>query len=132
MTEENRPHEEGGTRSGGPGPILPVDPVIAPMLASEPCECREAVLLRMIASGELPVPQTVGFKTLAGIVRAATIQKLRQISNAMSCPNDPDRWARASHRSSYEDLEQLRNTFEVPEWAVAANAMLARRRGESA
>lgn len=112
--ERARPQQqqEAGKRSGGPATIVTVDPVIAPMLAHEPCECREAVLLRLIASGELPVPMTTSFKTLAGVVQAAAVKKLRAISHAMSCPDDPDRWARASRRSSYEDLELLRQTYD--------------------
>lgn len=111
MSDERRPKAP-LARSGGPGASLPVDPVIAPLLAREPHDCPEAVLLRMIAAGKLPVPQTVAFKTLAGIVRAAAIRKLRDVSHAMSCPDDPDRWARASRRSSHEDLERLRNTYD--------------------
>lgn len=114
MEKENRPHEEGGTRSGGPSLSLPVDPVIAPLLANEQCECREARLLRLLASGELPMPMTVSFKTLGGVVQAAAIKKLRQVSHAMSCPDDPDRWARASRRSSHEDLERIRSTYDRP------------------
>lgn len=119
MNEESRP-KAAPERSGGPETIVPVDPVIAPWLASDPCECREAQLLRLIASGELPVPMTVGFKTLAGIVQAAAIRKLRQISHAFAGEpytgkdDGTDHWHRVAAASSHEDLVVLRSTYEKP------------------
>ncbi len=94
------------TRSGGPAPIVTDVPDIAPPPWLGRCECREATLLRMIASGELPLPMSGSFKTLAGIVKAAAIQKLRALSHDLADAND---WTRPS--TAYAELERKRNTY---------------------
>lgn len=100
-------------RSGGPALSLPVDGVIAPLLANEPCECREARILRMIASGELPLPMSGSFKTLAGIVQAAAIKKLRQVSHDISegGRGNGSSWASGT---SHAELERRRDYYDKP------------------
>lgn len=126
--EETRPRGVGAGSEGLGGPSkvsLPIDPVIAPFLASEVCECREAQLLRMLADGTLPLPMTGSFRTLAGVVRAAAIRKLRAMSHDLA------EGAPAPSGLSYADLERRRAEVVIPEWARSGNAKLARRREAS-
>lgn len=128
MNDRSRP-KAAPEGSGGPQSIVAVDPVIAPFLASEVCECREATLLRMIASGELPLPGSGSFKTLASLVRASAIRKLRQMSHDLSeGGKNGASWASGT---SYAEIERRRSEVVIPPWAEKANARLARRRGEA-
>jgi hypothetical protein len=111
MTDENgRPVEdEAAIGSGGPAPMVLDVPDVAPPPWLGRCECREAVLLRMIAAGELPLPMSGSFRTLAGIVKAAAIQKLRALSHDLADAND---WSRPS--TTYPELERRRSTYDQP------------------
>lgn len=120
-TQENRPHVEGGNRSGGPLPIVSVGTDIAPPWLRF-CECREATLLRAIGAGEVPTPQTPGFQTLTDLVHASAMRRIRQVSHAFagSAYSDPDpergsdHWHKAASGTSYEELERLRNSYDTP------------------
>lgn len=105
--ERGRPVEDGAAKwSGGPAPMVLDSPDVAPPPWLGRCECREATLLRMIAAGELPLPMSGSFKTLAGIVKAAAVQKLRQMSHAIADSSD---WTRPV--TAYAELERKRNTY---------------------
>lgn len=120
MKDESRP-EAAPERSGGPGPMVLDTPDVAPPPWLGRCECREATLLRMIAAGELPLPMSGSFKTLAGIVKAAAIQKLRALSHDLADAND---WSRPS--TAYAELERKRNTYDEKPRTAAQIAAQAR------
>lgn len=113
MTHES-PLAGASGRSGGPGAILPVQTAFAPLPWNEDCECREATLLRMIASGELPLPMTGSFKTLAGVVRAAAIRKLRQVSHDVSEGGRDGKGASWASGTSHATLTERRDHYDRP------------------
>lgn len=120
MTKENRPHEEGGTRSGGPARILPVQTAFAPLPWREPCECDQAVLLRAIGTGELPLPDVALWRTLNDWIQSSAVARLRQVSHALAGEpytgrdDGTDHWHRVAASSTHADLERLRATYDRP------------------
>lgn len=120
--EKSRPsHEEAAPiRPGGPAVSLPVDPVIAPLLAHWPCQCREAQLLRAIGTGELPLPDVTLWNTLNAWIQASAVARLRQLSHALAGEpytgrdDGTDHWHRVAARQSDDELAELRNSYDRP------------------
>lgn len=119
---EKRPPKEPLTRSGGPGAMI-----AATTDAFVQCGCVEAVVLWAILSGDAPAPNTAGWRTLMHLVEALALRKLAAI-RPMLVQSEMDSLV----PNRFAQLEVLRNTYVIPEWAVSGNLMLARRRGEAA
>jgi len=103
---------------------------LAPWL-SRRCDCNEAQTLRAIGSGELPLPDVTLWATLNEWIQQSAVARLRQASHALSAEDDDGHWTRVAQRSTYDELEAIRNTHEIPAWAVRCNAQAATRRGEA-
>lgn len=123
--EEARPQDVGTGREGLGGPSGESLPGGTDRFT--PCGCDESVALWAILSGEAPAPDTVGWRTILHFVEALTLRKLAAI-RPMLVRSELD----ALIDNRFTQLEVLRNTFEIPAWAVSGNAMLARRRAEAA
>lgn len=120
MNDRSRPEAAPG--SGGPTPMVTdaTDSFVQ-------CGCVEAVVLWAILSGDAPAPDTAGWRTLMHLVEALALRKLAAV-RPMLVQSDMDELI----TNRFAQLEVLRNTVEIPEWAVSGNAMLARRRAEAA
>lgn len=129
MTKENRPHEEGGTRSGGPAEqsTAPLRDVSA-----------DARFVKVPSLEYIELVIDAGqWRTLRESPHVAGLldewsewdrrRQLRQSSWDIS-ETSRGRWDHVS----YAEIERRRNKVQVPEWALSGNARLARKRGEAA
>lgn len=123
MDQNESPQRVGAPEGlGGPAPIVAVDPD-----KFAPCGCVESDVLWGILSGDMPAPDTAGWRAMLHLVDAFVMQRLAEI-RPMLVQSDLDRLI----PNRFLQLELLRNTYEIPAWAVSGNAKLARRREAAA
>lgn len=122
MTDESPQRVGAPDGLGGPGATLPVHPD-----RFTPCECVESDVLWGILTGEVPAPDTAGWRATLHLIDAFVMRRLVEI-RPMLVESDLDRII----PNRFLQLELLRNSYEIPAWAVSGNAMLARRRRAAA
>lgn len=109
-------------RPGGPVPMVAATPD-----SFAPCGCIESDVLWGILSGDVPAPNTAGWRTMLHFADALVLRRLAAI-RPMLVATDMD----ALIPNRFAQLEVLRNTYVIPAWAESGNAMLARRRRAAA
>lgn len=114
MNTHESPQRVGASeRSGGPA--------AAPRVADTtdkftPCECVEAVIVWAILSGDAPPPNTPGWLALMDFVEAMVQRRLAAIRPVLV---HSDMWDSARGPNRYDDLAQLRDTYDRPPKSAA-------------
>lgn len=126
MTKENRPHEEGGTRSGGPA------------------DDSTALVRQVSVDGRFVLVPSLEYVEL--MIDAGQWRLLRESPHVAELLGEWTEWDRRRqlresshdiaatprapwHSLTYAAIERRRDERTIPEWAKAANAALEHARG---